>query len=254
MDRSTITGVVIVNGTPKSAGGWVSAVLALGLFAAGCATEPDVTTGPEPVTVTSPDRQPTTALNSGDTGTESTTLIPDTDSTTTSTAATGSRLLVHDGLGDVPFGVVEAEALPRLIGVLGQQPDDEMTITGEMPGGFGGTAVRFVDFGPLTVIFNDSQYAFRDDGEMHFAGWVLGAPGPPGWVTPQGITVGSSVDELRAAFGDQLSLPSAPAECTGTWIFGVGPGYVGFEGELSGPPGDAGSRVTSLAAGAQASC
>ena len=177
-----------------------------------------------------------------------------TGSTATPTSAAPDHLLVSGGLGDVPFGAVEEEALTRLIGVLGRQPDDEMTITGVMPGGFGGTTVRFVDFGPLIAIFSDSQYGFRDDGAMHFAGWTLTAPGPAGWVTPQGITVGASVDELRAAFGDQLLLPPALDECSGMWTFGVGPGDVGFEGKLSGPPSEAGTRVTKLASGAQSSC
>jgi hypothetical protein len=264
-----VTGVTIVNCPARSGVRWASAVLAAGLLAAGCATEPDVTTDPPPVTTTSPVTQPTTVPDVGDTGTESPTTSTagdtgtesatstDTGSTTTSTAASSDRLLVQDGLGDVPFGMVEGEALPRVVQVLGRQPDDEMTITGEpgeMPGGFGGTTVRFVDFGPLTVIFNDSDYGFRDDGQMHFAGWTLAAAGPSGWVTPEGITVGSSVDELRAAFGDRLRLPRDRDECSGEWTFSVGPTDIGFEGVLSGPPNDATSRVTTLASGAQSSC
>jgi hypothetical protein len=151
------------------------------------------------------------------------------------------------------FGTPSDDALPQLIAVIGSEPTADSTESGEMPQGFGGMTVRFVSFGPLTVIFSDGDY-YRDDGVMHFAGWSLVGPGPRASATPPGITIGSTVDELRSAFGDQLRLPSAPDECRGGWVFGVGPGSLGFEGELSGPPTDAPSSVIRLAAGAQASC
>ncbi|MGB5756434.1 MAG: hypothetical protein WBM50_05925 [Acidimicrobiales bacterium] len=113
-----------------------------------------------------------------------------------------------------------------------------------------------MSFGQLTVIISDGAY-YRDDGVMYFAGWSLDGTGPSELATPQGITLGSTIDELRTAFGDQLRLPSGPADadaCGGAWSFGVGPSDLGFEGELSGPPTDGSSSVTRLAAGAQASC
>ncbi len=89
----------------------------------------------------------------------------------------GGPLLLSDGLGAVRFGEPTDTALPLLIDVLGRHSTDDSTMTGVMPGGFGGTTVRFVDFGGLTVIFSDGQY-FRDDGVMYFAGWSLAGPGP----------------------------------------------------------------------------
>lgn len=166
----------------------------------------------------------------------------------------GGQLLLSDGLGVVRFGEPADTALRLLIDVLGRQPTDESTITGVMPGGFGGTTVRFVRFGPLTVIFSDGQY-FRDDGVMHFAGWSLAGQGPTDLATAQGISLGSTADELRAAFGERLHLPSIPCECTGSWCFGMGPtDPLGFEGDLSGPPSDSSTSVIRLAAGAQPSC
>ncbi len=185
-----------------------------------------------------------------------------TTATATSTPASTERpspasdqLLLSDGLGVVRFGEPADTALPLLIDVLGRQPTDDSTTTGDMPQGFGGTAVRFVSFGQLTVIISDGAY-YRDDGVMNFAGWSLDGTGPSELATPQGITLGSTIDELQTAFGDQLRLPSGPAEevCGGAWSFGVGPSDLGFEGELSGPPTDGSSSVTRLAAGAQSSC
>ena len=153
----------------------------------------------------------------------------------------------------VAFGEPLETALPALTNAVGIQPTADSTSTGVMPQGFGGTTVRFVSFGQLTVIFSDGGY-YRDDGVMYVAGWSLGGPGQANWATPQGITIGSTVDDLRTAFGDQLRLPPDPDECVGAWTFSVGPTDLGFEGQLSGPPTDPPSSVTRLAAGAQSSC
>lgn len=162
-------------------------------------------------------------------------------------------VLRSDGLGAVAFGEPVDTALPPLIGAVGGGPSGDSTTTGVMPQGFGGTAVRFVEFGRLTVIFSDGGY-FRDDGVMHFAGWSLSGPDSSGLATPEGITTGSTVDQLRAAFGDQLRLDSEPSECDGRWHFNVGSSSLGIEGVLGGPPTDGSSSVTTLGAGAQSTC
>lgn len=186
------------------------------------------------------------------------TTLPAAPSTSASSTVpsppVGELVLRSDGLGVVAFGEPLETALPALTTAVGSQPTADSTTTGVMPQGFGGTAVRFVSFGRLTVIFSDGGY-YRDDGVMYFAGWSLGGPGQANWATPQGITIGSTVDDLRTAFGDQLRLPPAPDECAGgAWTFGVGPTALGFEGELSGPPTETLSSVTRIAAGAQSSC
>jgi hypothetical protein len=176
-----------------------------------------------------------------------------TSTTTAASAVTSTPLLLNDGLGDVRFGEPADTALPLLIDVLGRQPTDDSTSTGDLPQGFSGTAVRFVTFGPLTVIISDGTY-YRDDGVMHFAGWSLAGTGPSELATPQGVTLGATVEELQSAFGDQLHLPTELSPCTDTWLFSVGPSELGFEGDLSDPPNDGSSSVTRLAAGAQSSC
>jgi hypothetical protein len=171
---------------------------------------------------------------------------------TESPSPAANPVLRSDGLGAVPFGEPADAALALLADVLGRQPTEDSTYDA-MAHGFGGTTVRFVGFGPLTVIFSDGGY-YRDDGVLYFAGWTLSGPDSSALATPQGITIGSTVDDLRSAFGDQLRLSTEPSECTGTWVFGVGPSELGFEGELSGPSTDGSSSVTSLSAGAQSSC
>ncbi|MDH3296568.1 MAG: hypothetical protein OER95_19780 [Acidimicrobiia bacterium] len=187
------------------------------------------------------------------------TTLPAAPSTSASSTVpsppTGDLVLRSDGLGVVAFGEPLETALPALTNAVGIQPTADSTSTGVMPQGFGGTTVRFVSFGQLTVIFSDGGY-YRDDGVMYFAGWSLGGPGQANWATPQGITIGSTVDDLRTAFGDQLRLFPASEDGCGVIRdgFSVGPTDLGFEGQLNGPPTDTQSSVTRLAAGAQSSC
>lgn len=75
-----------------------------------------------------------------------------------------------------------------------------------------------------------------------------------GLATPEGISIGSTVDELRAAHGEQLRLPDAPDDCAGGWRFSVGEASLGLRGALDGPPTDESSSVEFLTAGVQSSC
>ncbi|MDH3300355.1 MAG: hypothetical protein OES24_07600 [Acidimicrobiia bacterium] len=75
-----------------------------------------------------------------------------------------------------------------------------------------------------------------------------------GLTTPEGITVGSTVADLQAVFGDQLRLFAEPDECTGTWLFSIGSTALGLEGELGGPPSDGSSPIAGLGAGARSTC
>ena len=211
-----------------------------------------------PDTTETRDGQPTASTTAGS---ESTTSSVSTPTETAATPAPSTetvapsrplRLLV-DGLGVLEFGEPADTALPLLVQAVGSQPTGDSTITGVMPQGFGGTAVRFVEFGQLTVIFSDGAY-YRDDGVMHFAGWTLAGTDPSELATPEGITLGSIVDDLQTAFGDQLQLPSTLNDCTGSWFFSVGPSVLGFEGDLSGPSTDGSSSVIRLSAGAGSEC
>lgn len=218
------------------------AVLAL---VVGCSADTvDTDVGGSAASVSSPDSTSPT------TGPADTSTAADVTGTPPSS---GALVLRSDGLGVVAFGEPVDSAIPLLTGAAGGQPTGDSTVTGSMPQGFGGTAVRFVEFGRLTAIFSDGAY-FRDDGVMHFAGWSLSGADSSALTTPEGITLGSTVDQLRAGFGDQLQPDSEPSECDGRWHFSVGPSALGIEGVLSGPPTDGSSSVTALSAGAQSEC
>ena len=93
---------------------------------------------------------------------------------------------------------------------------------------------------------------------MHFAGWIVGRPAEPLarsslLATPEGIRLGSTVDELRNAFGERLVLPDEPDHCTDLWHMYIGGSDdPGLRGVLDGPPSGSASS-TLLAAGAQSS-
>jgi hypothetical protein len=236
-------GVLRAGSTPVRARLDVVLLAVLALLV-GCSVEADETEADQPTASTiSPDS----------TSTETTSPAATSTPSTVEPSPTVGLVLRSDGLGVAGFGEPVDTALPELTSAVGSPPTGDSTTTGEMPQGFGGTAVRFVVFGRLTVIFSDGDY-YRDDGVMHFAGWTLAGTDPSELATPEGITLGSTVDDLRTAFGDQLRLPPTPDECSGDWLFGVGPSELGFEGALSGPPTDGSSSVTRLSAGAQSSC
>jgi hypothetical protein len=101
---------------------------------------------------------------------------------------------------------------------------------------------------------------FRGDGVRHLSSWVA-VPTLDGTLplTGAGIAVGASVDDLRAAYGEDLFLSARPDECEGSWTFSVFGRLITIEsphirGTLSGPPQDPGTRVRSMAAGQGSSC
>ena len=163
--------------------------------------------------------------------------------------------LLPTGLGVVSFGEAADTALPLLEQALGRQPTSDRTETGDLPGGYGGrnTTVRFVDFNGLSLVFTSWPY-YRDDGVVHLIAWGASGTGAGELSTPEGIRPGSTVDDLRAAYGDQLSLPDEPDECTGLWHFFVGPTINGLHGTLDGPASDPATSVTTIGAGAQSTC
>ena len=167
----------------------------------------------------------------------------------------GDVSLLPTGLGVTSFGEPVDTALPLLEEALGRQPTSDRTETGDLPGGYGGrnTTVRFIDFNGLSLVFTSWPY-YRDDGVVHLIAWGASGTGAGELSAPEGIRPGSTVDDLRAAYGDELSLPDEPDECTGLWHFVVGPTINGLHGTLDGPPSDPATSVTAIGAGAQSTC
>jgi hypothetical protein len=167
-------------------------------------------------------------------------------------------LLREDGLGDYQFGAPPDTVLPGLTAMLGP-PTEDTTERGSLPGGYGGenTTLRSVRYGNLSLVFVDWPY-FRNERVMQWAHWSVddGEPAPPNtaFVTEAGIAIGSTVSQLRQAYGDALRLATEIDECTDKWHWSVASASpLGITGDLSGPVTD-GTRVTRLTAGAQSAC
>jgi hypothetical protein len=145
--------------------------------------------------------------------------------------------------------------LPLLEQALGRSPVGDSTETGDLPFGYGGrnTTVRVVQFDGLGLVFTDWPY-FRDDGVVHLIAWGVGGTGAVDLATPEGIKPGSTVEDLRAVYGDRLVLPPEPGVCTGSWHFFVGTSAYGLMGTLDGPPSDPQSSAVVIEAGARSTC
>ncbi len=170
-----------------------------------------------------------------------------------------------DGLGIVALGQPEASALPLLVARFGEPSDEWRYDPADCPPGDAGRCC-FAQTGygceshyrgvgweeaALSVIFADG-HTYRDDGIPHLTYWSTGKATDRGLATEDGIAVGATVDELRAAYGDRLVRTS----------IGCGddlPAYR-LDGEmpmtfrLSGPHDDAATTITGIWAGNPGSC
>jgi len=125
----------------------------------------------------------------------------------------------QDGLGDAAFGVDPEEVIEYIRSIVGAPTSDSgwadpFSAFGVCPG----TEVRGVTWGDLLVLFSDESSV--DAGRRHFFSYSYGPAfafeaRPAAMRTPAGITVGSTVAELRAAYpevvvtpGDDINLPS----------------------------------------------
>ncbi len=162
-------------------------------------------------------------------------------------------VLREDGLGAIAFGDPMDSSLALLTDLLGATTLDITEIGEGFAGGHGGAdEARFVAFGTLFLTFLDvSEY--RSDGAMHLAGWTLnddGAGSSP-HTTEEGISLGSTVAELQAAFGGNVSFDLAGGCIEDVWTFSVSSRLRGW---LTGAPGDPASEVSLFAAGAESAC
>jgi len=145
----------------------------------------------------------------------STSAAPSATPTPTPTPSEEARVVLDGGglgiaaLGDRPEDVIEA-----LNGRYGSPVEDSDWIpAGES--GFGicpGTLVRVVDYGQLAVAMSDGPTDYGAAGQRHLFAYTVAARNPDdpaaeygdGPQTAKGIGVGSTVLDLRAAFGGGL--------------------------------------------------
>jgi hypothetical protein len=243
----TVTGVLLAAG------------LGVGLSLRGGGTTPTVNQPNPPVTNPgpSPTKPPVTT----------TPTTPPPTSTTTATRPTPNVVLRPDGLGVAAFGTTHQQTLNRLRGKLGP-PDETGSWNGATPFGTCPGDTRAVRWGRLYVLFTNGPTRYSPDGTWHLFAYQVDAiqrtkvdpqysgptppPDPPplrGYSpkTAAGIGFGSTLAELRAAYGRRVStsfgLPGLVHR------FRVRFGTAGeFSGSLSG--GTPTATITGLAAGA----
>ena len=179
---------------------------------------------------------------------------------------TGTVVLRADGLGVAAFGAAERAALRAFQGRLGQ-PDERGSWNGATPFGTCPGPVRAVRWGRLYVLFTNGPTRYAPAGRWHLFAYQVDAvqrtrldpqyTGPPPTAPPPlrgyspttaaGIGFGSTVAELRAAYGSRVRITfGTPGN---THRFHVLQGAAGeLFGSLSG--GTPGATVTGLDAGA----
>jgi hypothetical protein len=127
-----------------------------------------------------------------------------TETTTTTIPVTKDTIvLAADGLGaGLPFGTNAARTINLLIQALGQ-PDKNTPLPVAQPCG----ATRRLQWANFQVLVNEVG-ASAGAGRPGFAGWYLGAPAATSlpFKTDKGITIGSTVAQLRAAYGGDVTI------------------------------------------------
>lgn len=175
-------------------------------------------------------------------------------------------VLRGDGLGIVALGQPMASAIPLLEARFGLPTSEHVADDTSCEGsGYEGTAtccfaatgygcdklfraLTWRDLG-LSVIFSDRGY--RIDGVPHLTFWSFaGAQGAI--ATEEGITTGTSVAEVRAAYGARLVATETPC-VDGVPAFRTD-GEQPLHFTLDGAPDDPSTTVTSLWAGNPGSC
>jgi hypothetical protein len=190
---------------------------------------------------------------------------PSTTAPPTTGAPTAGIRLRPDGLGVAAFGTAEREALDRLGRHLGA-PDERGAWAGATPFGTCPGPVRAVRWGRLYVLFTSGPTRYEGGGRWHLFAWQVDAvrptavdpgssgptpPDPPplGGYSPRtraGIGSGSTLAQLRAAYGQRVEVSSGEPGMVHRVRIGFG-----AAGDLWGALSGATSRstITGLAAG-----
>ena len=193
-----------------------------------------------PLVTTSTPEPPTIAQTTTPTAAQTT-----AQTTTPTDAGTTVRTieLRSDGLGVVAFGDEMQEATATLIGLLGESDESQS----EAWLGDSTVWVHWEKEG-LNVFFSDSS-RYRDDGVIHLFQWSYSGLE---FTTRDGFGVGATVEDLRSAYGDRLTITDF-TDC------GVSRNELSLDNAIrfnlgAGDPVDPDSRVEALYAGAAPSC
>jgi hypothetical protein len=173
-------------------------------------------------------------------------LTPVPPVTTGPTAASAdARVLTSDGLdGLATFGEPQARVEARLRARFGA-PNEDRSWNQSVQQEFGvcpGDRHRFLRWGRLFVLFTDGPTKYSPAGGWHFFAWYADNHQGTGSLDPAtaaGIRVGSTVADLRAAYGGSVRIFKGPP--TAGFVTG------GIHGLLSNTPTS--GRVIQLSAG-----
>jgi hypothetical protein len=192
---------------------------------------------------------------------------PTTAPPTTGASASRTPVLRPDGLAVTAFGAAERDALAALERRLGT-PDERGSWTGANPFGTCPGPVRAVRWGRLSVLFTSGPTRYEARGRWHLFAYQVDAirrtavdpnysgptppPDPPPLrgsspKTAAGIGFGSTLAQLRAAYGDRVTVSSGTPGNVHRFRVRLGAGGALY-GSLSGS-GPA-ATVTGIAAGA----
>lgn len=222
----------------------------LGGASAGVRAEAPTTTSMVPTTV--PSTTPTSITATAPPTTRTTTppttrtTVPPTTETTTTTLA--PLVLGPDGLGPVSLGATPEEAIATVSERLGGASSDSGWVNAQ--GTFGtcpGNIVRVVRWQSLRLFFSDGPTAFGEDAGhlFYYSQSSVQTEVVVALTTDAGIGIGSTVEELTAAYGDRLTIEStSPFGVTFT-IESARPGLLSGTLSQSIPEG----QVTSVSGG-----
>jgi len=148
----------------------------------------------------------TTSTTTTSTTTTTTTLAPTTTvapSTTVADPSVQELLLSGDGIGTAGFGADPDGVVEYMNSYLGPPSNDTGWIDPLTIGLCSGDELRQVSWGVLTLLFGDISEVVQ--GRRHFFGYGYGDQGeigsaPVGLQTTRGVTIGSRVVDVRAAY------------------------------------------------------
>lgn len=190
---------------------FLAGVVLVGLVAVGCSSSDDSATDSTTLITLLPSTSTTTPPSTTTTSTTTTTTTTSTTTTTTVAApsttaadpAVAALQLSGDGIGTAGFGADADGVISYLASYLGAPENDTGWVDPLTIGLCPGTELRRVSWGVLTLLFGDVSSVL--EGRRHFFGYTYGDQAeigaePAGLTTTRGVTIGSRVVDVRAAY------------------------------------------------------
>jgi hypothetical protein len=131
-------------------------------------------------------------------------LTTESTATTTTTAPLTKETIVlsGDGVGALKFGTNSAHTIARFMQALGEPEKNQ-----QLPAATTCAATRRLQWGNFQVLVNEVGSS-SGAGRPGFGGWFLGATtgAPLEFKTEKGIGLGSTVAQLKAAYGTDVAI------------------------------------------------